>query len=330
MKFKITTLVLIMSLIMGIIFSQGIMADNLKVGLVTDTGGLNDKSFNHLAHKGLLKAEKDFPIEIGVVESGGISDFVPNLRNFAQQDYDMIIGVGFVMEDAIRKVANEYPGIKFLSIEAGIDDVDNVAAVMFNCEESAYLAGAMAGLMELRKDIPKLNEENVVGAIGGMKIPPVEAYTAGFKAGVKKVNPEAKVIINYVGNFTDQSAAKQFAFTQVSQGADIIFSATTGTGIYQAMQEKNGWAIGADTDQNYLAPDTILTSALKKVDVATYNIIEDVVNNRFKSGITYFDLSNDGVGLVSPLDVVPEEIYDRVMELKEQIINKEIEVPTTN
>ncbi len=301
----------------------------LKVGLVTDTGGLNDKGFNQLAHKGAQRAVEDFGIELDVVQSEQLTDFLPNLRNFAQRDYDLVIGVGYVMEDAIRQVASEYPEVKFLGIETSIDDMDNVASAVFEHEKAAYLIGAMAGLFE-QENAEGLNSENVLGVIPGMQIPPVDAYVAGFKAGVKQVNPEAEVLLNYIGNFTDQQAGKEMALTQMSQGADIIFQVggATGVGVIRAVQSEEHYAIGVDSDQNYLAPETVLTSALKKVDKATYNVIQDTVINNFESGIITFNLENDGVGYVEPLDIVSDEIVEEVEKLKTEIIEGNIEVPT--
>lgn len=293
---------------------------DFKVGLVTDVGGINDHSFNQLAYQGLEKAGKDLGVTVNVIQSKQMTDYVPNLTNFAQQKYNLVIAVGFLMHDAVEQVSKQFPDTKFMIIDSDITDRPNVSSAMFKTEQCGYLVGVMAGLMEKEKN-SRLNNQNVVGVVGGMQIPPVDSYIAGFQQGVKAVNPDTKVLLNYTDNFNDPAAGKQMALTQISQGADIVFHVAggTGDGVIKAADEKSVYAIGVDADQNYMAPNTVMTSALKKVDVATYDIIKDTLNNNFKSGIVYFDLSNDGVGFAKPIKDVPQSIVDKVNDYANQI-----------
>lgn len=293
---------------------------DFKVGLVTDVGGINDHSFNQLAYQGLEKASKDLGITVNVIQSKQMTDYVPNLTNFAQQKYNLVIAVGFLMHDAVEEVSKQFPDTKFMIIDSEITDRPNVSSAMFKTEQNGFLVGVMAGLMEKEKN-SRLNDQNVVGVVGGMQIPPVDSYIAGFQQGVKAVNPDTKILLNYTNNFNDPAAGKQMALTQISQGADIVFQVAggTGDGVIKAADEKSVYAIGVDADQNYMAPNTVMTSALKKVDVATYDIIKDTLNNNFKSGIVYFDLSNDGVGFAKPIKDVPQSIVDKVNDYAKQI-----------
>ncbi|SNX53195.1 BMP family ABC transporter substrate-binding protein [Thermoanaerobacterium sp. RBIITD] len=300
---------------------------DFKVGLVTDVGGINDHSFNQLAYQGLEKAKKDLGITTNFIQSKQQTDYVTNLTQFAQQKYNLIIAVGFLMKDAVEQVSQQFPDVKFMIIDSDITDRPNVASASFKTEQCGYLVGVMAGLMEKEKN-PKINDQNVVGVVGGMQIPPVDSYIAGFQQGVKAVNPDTKVLVSYTGKFDDPATGKQMALTQISQGADVVFpvAGQTGDGVIKAAQEKNIFAIGVDADQNYLAPETVMTSALKKVDVATFDIIKSALDNKFKSGMVYFDLSNDGVGFAKPIKDVPQTVIDKVNDYAKQIKDGSIKV----
>ncbi|PHO07946.1 BMP family ABC transporter substrate-binding protein [Thermoanaerobacterium thermosaccharolyticum] len=307
--------------------SQASKNKNFKVGLVTDVGGINDHSFNQLAYQGLEKAKNELGVTVNVIQSKQLTDYVTNLTQFAQQKYNLVIAVGYLMKDAVEQVSKEFPDTKFLIIDSDITDRPNVASATFKTEQCGYLVGVMAGLMEKEKNA-KLNDQNVVGVIGGMQIPPVDSYIAGFQQGVKAVNPDAKVLVSYTGKFDDPASGKQMALTQISQGADIVFpiAGQTGDGVINAAKEKNIYAIGVDADQNYVAPDTVMTSALKKVDTATFDIIKSVLDNNFKSGLVYFDLANEGVGYAKPIKDVPQSIVDKVDEYAKQIKDGTIKV----
>ena len=299
-----------------------------KVGLVTDVGGLNDHSFNFLANQGVEKAEKDLGITKAVVESKQMTDYETNLSRFAQDKYNLVIAVGFLMHDAVEKVSQEYPDVKFMIIDSSITDRPNVASAMFKTEQCGYLVGVMSGLMEKAPGIPNAFGKNTVGLVGGMAIPPVNDYIAGFIQGAKSVNPDIKIDLKYTGVFTDPALGKQTALTQIAGGADIIFhiAGGTGTGVIDAAKEKNVYAIGVDADQNYLAPENVITSALKGVNVATFDIIKGAMDDTFKSGDITFDLSNNGVGFATPIKVVPQDVVDKVNDAAKQIKDGKIKV----
>jgi len=299
-----------------------------KVGLVTDVGGLNDHSFNYLANQGLVKAEKDLGITTGVVESKQMTDYETNLTRFAQDKYNLIIAVGFLMQDAVEKVSKDYPDVKFMIIDSSITDRPNVASAMFKTEQCGYLVGVMSGLLEKAPGIPNAKGKNTVGLVGGMAIPPVNDYIAGFIQGAKSVNSDIKIDLKYTGKFDDPALGKTTALSQIAAGADIVFhiAGGTGTGVIDAAKEKNVYAIGVDADQNYMAPENVITSALKGMDVATFNIIKGAMDDKFKSGEVSFDLSNNGVGFATPIKVVPKDVVDKMNEAAKQIKDGKITV----
>lgn len=301
-----------------------------KVGLVTDVGGLNDKSFNFLANKGLEQAVKDLGITKGVVESKQMTDYETNLTRFAQEKYNLIIAVGFLMQDAVEKVSKDYPDVKFMIIDSSITDRPNVASAMFKTEQCGYLVGVMSGLLEKAPAIPNAKGKNTVGLVGGMAIPPVNDYIAGFIQGARSVNPDIKIDLKYTAKFDDPALGKSTALAQIAGGADIVFhiAGGTGTGVIAAAKEKNVYAIGVDADQNYMAPETVITSALKGMNVATFDTIKAAMDDKFKSGNVFFDLSNNGVGFATPTKVVPQDIVDKMNDAAKQIKDGKITVTT--
>ncbi|GMA51086.1 BMP family ABC transporter substrate-binding protein [Alicyclobacillus contaminans] len=300
----------------------------VKVGLITDIGGLNDHSFNQNAYIGLQRAEKELGIQGRVVQSQSANDYVPNLRNFAQQGDQLVIAVGYLMEDAVKQVAPEYPNTKFLILDDSIPNIPNVAGAVFKTEQSAYLAGAMAGLMEQKSGIPKMNSQNVVGVVAGMKIPPVEEYVAGFQQGFHKTDPHGTLLIRWTNSFTDQALGNQVAKDEIASGADIVYqlAGAAGIGAIQAANQAGVYAIGADADQSFLAENAILTSTLKRIDVATFDIIKDVTENRFTAGTHWFDLAGQGVGLTNFNAVVPQDVRDQVNQLADEIKSGKLKV----
>lgn len=310
---------LVLSLLL--VFGQTGFAADFKVGMVTDVGGLGDQSFNDAAWRGLQKAEEEFGIEITVVESSTMNDYVPNLISLAEQGYDMVWAIGFLMTDALNEVAAMYPDTTFGIIDAVVDQ-PNVASVTFEEHEGSYLVGVIAGLM---------TEKDKVGFIGGMEMPLIEKFEAGFVAGVKAVNKEADVVIGYTGAFDDPGAGKELALTQFNQGADIIYHASgaCGIGVIKAAAEKGLYAIGVDSPQAHLAPYNVLTSMLKRVDVAVYNEVKALYEGTFEPGHKVYGLDKDGVGYSEhALAKVPPRYIEIVEDYKEKIINGEITVPT--
>jgi basic membrane protein A len=305
-------------------------ASSFKVGLVTDMGGLNDHSFNHLADVGVQKAQKELGVQATVVESNSESDYVPNLTRLASQGYNLVIAVGYLMHDAVEQVSQKYPNTKFLIIDDSITDRKNVTGELFKTEQCGYLVGAMAGLLE-KTHLKGLNSQNVVGVVGGQSIPPVNSYIAGFQQGFAKTDPTGKVLVKYTNSFNDQGLGSQYAQNLISSGADIIFPVAggAGTGSIKAAQSAGVYAIGVDADQNYIAPKTVITSALKGVDTATFDVIKATKEGHFKSGPQWFDLADGGVGIAKPLNIVPQDVISKVNDLAQQIKDGKIKVSAT-
>lgn len=269
----------------------------IKVGLVTDIGGLNDRSFNALANKGLEDAKSKLGIDGRVLTSKSNADYVPNLSTLAQQKYDLVIGVGFLMADAMGKVAGKYPNTKFAIIDVDQTSLKgkpaNVEGLLFKEQEGGYVAGYLAGLYA------KDNNITTVSSVGGQKIPPVDHYIAGYQAGAKAADPAIKTLNGYSQDFVDQSKCKELALNQIGQGSGVVFQVAgqCGLGALDAAKEKKKLGIGVDADQAYLGAQ-ILTSATKKVDVAVYDTIQSAQKDAFKGGTNnVFDLKTNGVGI---------------------------------
>jgi basic membrane protein A len=270
---------------------------SIKVGLVTDIGGLNDRSFNSLANQGLEKAKTDLGIEGRVLTSKSNADYVPNLSTLAQQKYDLVIGVGFLMADAVDTVAKKFPNTKFAIIDVDATGLKgkptNVQGLLFKEQQSGYLAGYLAGLYA------KDNNIKTISSVGGQKIPPVDHYIAGYQAGAKAADPGIKTLNGYSQDFVDQAKCKEIALNQIAQGSGVVFQVAgqCGLGALDAAKEKGKQGIGVDADQSYLG-DHILTSAIKKVDVAVEDTIKQVQDDKYTGGVnTTFEVSNGGAGI---------------------------------
>jgi basic membrane protein A len=302
----------------------------LKVGMVADVGGLNDHSFNQLTYRGLLDAEKQLGVKGTAVVARGQSDYVPDMTRFAQGGYDLVIGVGFLMQDAIVKVSKEYPQVKFLLIDQPVGGRPNVTSAVFASQQIGFLAGALAALIEQDKslDLPGLRHNNTVGVVGGMQIPPVDVYMAGYFQGVHYIDPTITVLHGYTGNFNDPASGKSLALAQHSKGADIVYQLAggTGLGVIQAAKDGGFYAIGADSNQAYLAPKHVLTSTSKLVNVAVFDTIKKLQSGQFEPGVVTYNLQNRGVDISPILKSVPESIVAKVEALKQKIIDGGITV----
>jgi basic membrane protein A len=295
----------------------------IKVGLVTDIGGLNDRGFNSLANKGLEDAKAQLGIDGRVLESKSDADYIPNLSEFGDQGYDLIISVGFLMTDATTKAAKAYPDSTFAIVDSAFDPpLDNAQGLLFKEQETGCLVGAVAGLT---------SKSGTITWVGGQKIPPVDRFIAGYQFCAKKVNPDIKVSGSYSQDFVDQAKCKEIALDQISKGSDVVFQVAGGCGLgaLDAAKEKSVWGIGVDADQSFLG-DHILTSAVKRVDVAVFKTIEAVQNGEaIGGGITTFGLKEDGVGLGTVSPEVPQDVLDKVDEIKQQILDGSLEIPDT-
>jgi basic membrane protein A and related proteins len=308
-------------------------ASGPRVGLVTDIGGLNDRSFNHLAYVGLQRAQTQLGARGRVLTSTANSQYVPNLSSLARQHYDLVVAVGFLMADAVDTVAKRYPDVTFAIIDYPWEGLKskpkNVVGLVFKQEQGGYLAGYLAGLIQKQQGMPRTKPADVVASVGGQKIPPVVSYIAGFQAGAKAADPGVKTLNQYSNDFVDQAKCKEIALQQIAQGADAIIQLAGGCGLgaLDAAREQGVWGIGADADQGYLG-SYILTSALKKVDVSVYDTVKAVEDGSFAGGKSVvFDVKNGGVGIGKISPKVPKALVAKVMKVKAGIADGTIEVP---
>lgn len=319
------------------------ISSDFLVAFVTDVGGFGDKSYNDESYKGLLKASKEFDIEVKTLESLSQSDYLPNILYFAKEKAKLVFAVDFLMADALLEAARinkNNPYTYFAGIDIFIDPYNapkNVAGILFKENEAGYLAGILAGLLTYKYSdaLPYLNKTNMVGIVLGMDIPPVERYQAGFYAGVKAVNPTCEVISVVTNVFNDPAKGKYAATKLYNMGCDIIFhiAGLTGNGVFDAAKEKKGYAIGVDFDQNYLEPDVVITSAEKKFSEATYLTIKSVIYGTFKGGTNIiYGLKEGGVGLAdfhTFKNKIPTKVKETINKATQDIINGIIVVPDT-
>jgi basic membrane protein A and related proteins len=298
-------------------------SDSLKLAMSTDIGGVNDESFNASAWAGLKKARDELGVEVKFLESKSDADYDRNLKNLADQDYDLIWGIGFLMAEAVRKAANDYPNHKFGIIDSNMNNnvPPNAVAVTFKEEEGAFLVGVIAGMM---------TEENKIGFIGGERFPLIRKFMYGYKAGVLTVNEDAEIKDVWADSFVDASKGKTLANQLYGDGVDVIFHAAgnVGKGLFEAAKDHDKWAIGVDSDQSKLAPENILTSMMKRVDNAIYDVAVKLQAGEFPGGeVVSYGLEEDGVGYAPTHDAVTDKIIEEVERYKNLIINGSIEVP---
>ena len=281
-----------------------------KVGLVLSVGGVNDESFNQSAWEGALKAQKEYGVEVSYLESQSDADYTPNIETFIDEDTDLIVGVGYQVSDAIKEAVEAYPDQDFVMIDSSYEEgkeiPSNVRPITFNEQQAGYLTGLIAG---------KMTETNIVSCIGGFDIPSLTPFFVGFEEGAKEVNPNIKVLRQYINSFTDASKGKVVAQQMINNGSDIIFMASGGgnMGIIEAIKEAdNVKGIGVDMPMSYLAKDHIITSALKNVGEGLKLTIKDYIEGNFNGGNEVkYDLTNGGVGY-ELTDHLPQEVVEFV------------------
>ncbi len=311
--------------------------EDLKIGMVTDEGGVNDQSFNQSAWEGLQRVKEELGIETKYQESKQEADFIPNFETLLDADFDLMWGVGFKLSDSAHDAALNNPDKKYGIIDFSYDNnpdfpegtPENMVGVIFHDEQASFLAGYVAG---------HTTETNKVGFVGGQKGVVIEKFEYGYNAGVqyaaKELGKEIEVFNQYADSFGDAAKGKAIANSMFQKGADIVFHAAggVGNGVIEAAKEADKWAIGVDRDQLDLAPDNVLTSVIKRVDVAVYKIAEDLKNGKFEGGKTIlYGLEDDGaVGLADTSDKnVKPEILEDASKVEEKIVAGEI-VPPTN
>ncbi|MDO4322133.1 MAG: BMP family ABC transporter substrate-binding protein [Lachnospiraceae bacterium] len=291
-----------------------------KVGLITDVGGVNDASFNQSAWEGLQRAMEELGVEANYLESATDADYAPNIETFIDEEYDLIISVGYMLADATRAAAEENPECRFAIIDDSSIEMDNVTCLMFKQEQASYLVGYVAGLM---------TETDNIGFVLGMSNDMLNQFGYGYCAGAIDANPDITIQQFNVNSFADSATGKANANTAITNGADIIFHAagSTGLGVIEACQEAGIYAIGVDSDQSVVAPGTVLTSAMKRVDNSVYDTVQSLIDGTLEGGVKIYDLAADGVDIAPTQDLIPDEVVSAVSEVKEKIINGEIVVP---
>ncbi|HUS63299.1 MAG TPA: BMP family ABC transporter substrate-binding protein [Kofleriaceae bacterium] len=310
-------------------------AGGLKVGLVFDVGGRGDKSFNDSAYKGLERAVRELAVHAETIEPGEGSDRESGIRLLAAKGFDLIIGVGFIFSDDLYAIAQEYPKTRFACIDYAKFDAKgfvvppaNMVALKFREEEGAFLVGALAALV---------SKSGVLGFVGGMDIPLIHKFQAGYTAGVAEVCKGCKVLVGYAGvtgdAFKNPAKGKELALAQYAAGADVVFHAagSTGLGVFEAARELQRLAIGVDADQWSEAPGRVLTSMTKQVDVSVFDTVRDLRAGRWQGGVREFGLREAGVDYVFDVNnrgLIPDAVRERVEGLRRRIIASEIAVPS--
>jgi basic membrane protein A and related proteins len=302
----------------------------ISVGLVSDVGRFNDRSFNQSALEGLRRAETELGVDGRPIESRQTADYVPNLSSLARQNFDLAIGVGFLLAEAVNTAATRFPEQNYAIIDYSVKaqpfkSNKNVQGLTFATNENSYMVGCLAALVADR------DGGKVISAVGGIKLPTVDIFIAGYRAGAKKCVPATRVLIGYSQDFVAQDKCKEIALNQIAQGSKVIFQVAGGCGLgaLDAAKERAIWGVGVDRDQSDLGPH-ILTSAVKRVDQSVFLTSEAVQDGTFKGGTdAVFDLENDGVGIGKISPKVPQELVDQMNELKQQLIDGTIQAPST-
>jgi basic membrane protein A len=302
------------------------MSGALKVGLVFDSGGKGDKSFNDSANAGLEKAEKELKIDGATTDSKSEKDYDANLSGLADKGYQLVFAVGITQADALKNVAPKYSADKFAIIDGDVD-APNVRSLQFAEEQGSFLAGYAAGLA---------TKTNKIGFVGGMDIPLIRKFLVGYEAGAKTANNKIEILPpKFTSNWTDTSMGKAAAQVLFDQGADIVYHASgrCGLGVIDAAKEAGKLAIGVDSDQDDVAPGSVLTSMVKHVDRAVFQTIKDDQDGKFSAGVKRYDLADGGVGLTdfkNTKDKIGGQAgLDKLKKVTDLIIAGKITVPAT-
>lgn len=298
-------------------------ADKLRVAMVASESGIGDRSFNDMMVEGLKRAKTELGIDYVVIQPRAVSDFQSALARAAGQNFDLIVGSSFDMVKPMEAVAAAFPDKKFGLIDAGME-VPNIVAAIPKDWEGSFLAGWVAA---------KSTKTNKIGFVGGKDIPVIHRFFIGYYYGAKMANPDVEVLERYAGSFNDPALGKEFTLAMVKEGSDINYAVAgaTSSGIIDAARESNTFAIGVDSNQNYLAPGRVLTSMMKRVDTITYDMVKSVIDDKFQGGKTLLygineagvDLAMDdnNAGLISP------EVMAGLADVRAKVVAGEIVVP---
>lgn len=313
------------SIIIFLLLSVTILAAPLKVGLILAMGGLGDKSFNDSAYAGLLKAQKDFNIEVKYVEPNSWMEDSYFLEEYSQNGFDLIIATSYTAQDAMEDISSKFPNTKYAIVDTRAKEGENIASLVFDESEGSFLVGAIAA---------KMSKTGKIGFIGALDIPLINRFKSGYEQGAKYVNPDISVVTTYVGGdapFSDPLKGKEHAYSLANQGVDVIYHASgnTGIGVLEGVKEKGIYGIGVDCNQDDIVKGQVLTSMLKNVNNAIYKVIEDTVNGEFKGQVYNFGLKEDGVGTTDfkyTKEIIGSENIKFVEKLKDDIISGKIKV----
>ena len=320
------TAIMMGSLLVGCSSKTESNEDVYKIGMISDTGGVNDESFNQSTWEGLQQAQEKYgkdKVQVKYVESSQEADYTPNIETFVEEDLDLIIGVGYKMAGAIEEASKNYPDVQFAIIDHSYEkQPENVTSLIYEDNTAAYLAGLVAA---------KKTETNKVAFIGGIKSATLDKFEYGFRAGVKAANPNCELTVRYLNSFSDSALAKSVANQMHKDGVDVIYTAAgaAGTGAIEAAKENNKMAIGVDVDQSPLAPDNIISSTMKNVNVSIVNLVGEILEDNYQGGqVIVNTLASGGVGLSNTTkDHVSKDILDYVNEQAGKIKSGEIVVP---
>jgi basic membrane protein A len=305
----------------------------VRIGLVFDVGGKNDRSFNESAWRGLERAKAELGVQVEYIEPTEGADRETALRSLAARGDDLVIGVGFIFGPDLERLAKQFPNVKFAGIDyspsPGVGTLPNLAGLRFREHEGSFVVGAIAGMLTRTK---------IVGFVGGMKIPLIRKFESGYIAGVKHVCAGCRVLSAYAGTepkaFADPPLGQELAAAQYGEGADIIFHAAgkTGDGVFAAARQRGALAIGVDSDQFERAPCCVVTSMVKRVDVAVVDVIKDVIAHRFQGGLHELGLAEHGVTFVADdrnATLLPLDVVQRAKAIADEIVAGKIQVPST-
>ncbi|MGL4567646.1 MAG: BMP family lipoprotein [Fusobacteriaceae bacterium] len=307
----------------ALLFTSAFSKD-LKVGLILAMGGLGDKSFNDSAYAGLQKAEKDFSIKTKYVEPNSWADDASFINEFVDNKFDLIIATSYTAQEAMEEIAKKNPETKFAIIDTEASG-DNIASLVFNEEEGSFLVGAVAAMM---------SQNEKIGFIGGLDIPLINNFRKGYEAGAKYINPNMKFYASYIGGdspFSDPLKGKEQSISMINQGVDVIYHAAgnTGNGVMEALKINNAYGIGVDSDQDFMVPGKVLTSMMKNVDNAVYDIISETAKGSFKGGVHHYGIKENGVGTTDfkyTKDIIGKENLAKIEEIKNAILSGNLKV----
>jgi len=314
---------------LGIFINPSFAESSGRFAIIFATGGLGDKSFNDSAMDGIKLAGKKFGIRYDYAEPKAIAEYQTYMSQFANtRKYDLIISIGFDQADALGQVASRFKNQKFAIVDMVVKK-PNVASFIFKEEQRGFLMGYAAALMTTRKGDTRINSKKVIGVVGGMKVPLIDANIAGYIAGARFADPSVNVLHTYVGIWTDPAKGKELTLSMLEKGVDVVWgpAGRSGLGVINAAKEKKCYAIGTDSNQDYLAPKYVLTNGMKYVGTTVVIAIEQVLKKSFSAESHLLGIKENALGYTR--SILPEDIIVKLEALKKKIIAGEIQIPAT-